>query len=283
MGDLIEGGSWLRHGAVVEDSTVGRGSFVGFRVTVRHATVGEGAQIATRARVMGTAERPVHVGDGVWIGAGAYVAPGVRLGEHSIVGAGAEVYEDVPARTISYGRPAFSRASVTTGFDQGDGIEAVLELVRKRPKRDTTRLFPDRSADADAFFDCAATLGDHVSVGRAAVMIGRPDGPSPDGGIVVGARTVLGDWLVAEGGGGLSIGADVVVGDGVTITTSTHDHRIPGRPWTAAPVHIAEGAEIGSGSTIVGPVRIGAGAQVTPGAVVTRSLAPGEISKGVFG
>jgi 2,3,4,5-tetrahydropyridine-2-carboxylate N-succinyltransferase len=283
MGDLIQGGSWLRHGVVVEDATVGSGSFVGFRVVLRHATVGEGVQVAVRARIVGTPEQPVHVGNGAWVGAGAYIAPGVRLGEHSIVGAGAEVYEDVPAGTLSYGRPAFGRASVTTTFDQGDGIEAVLELVRKRPKRDTTRLFPDGPADVNAFFDCAATLGEDVTVGRGAVMIGRPDGPSPDGGIVVGARAVLGDWLVAEGGGGLSIGADVVLGDGVTITTSTHDHRVPGRPWTAAPVHIEAGAEIGSGSTIVGPVRIGAGARVTPGAVVTRSLAPGEISKGVFG
>lgn len=283
MGDLIQAGAWLRHGVVVEESTVGRGSFVGFRVTLRHASIGVGVQIAARARVTGTAEQPVRVGDGAWIGAGAYLAPGVRIGEHAIVGAGAEVREDVPARTLAYGRPAFARASVTTAFDQGDGVEAVLELVRRRPKRDTSRLSPDRPADPDAFYDCAATLGEDVTVGRAAVMIGRPDGPSPDGGISIGSRTVLGDWLVAEGGGGLSIGPDVLVGDGVTITTSTHDHHAAGRPWTAAPVHIEAGAEIGAGATIVGPVRIGAAARVTPGAVVTRSLSPGEISKGVFG
>lgn len=283
MGDLIQGGSWLRHGVVVEDSTVGRASFVGFRVVLWHATVGVGVQIAARAQIVGTPERPVHVGDGAWIGVGAYIAPGVRLGEHSIVGAGSEVYDDVPAYTVSYGRPAFGRASVTTRFNQGEGIESVLELVSKRPKRDTARLFADGPADADAFFDCGATIGPNVTIGRAAIMIGRPDGPSPDGGITIGARATLGDWLIAEGGGGLSIGEDVVLGDGVTITTSSHDYRSPGRPWTAAPVHIAAGAAIGSGSTIVGPVRIGAGAHVTPGSVVTRSLAPDEISKGVFG
>jgi 2,3,4,5-tetrahydropyridine-2-carboxylate N-succinyltransferase len=283
VGDIVQNGTWLRHGVVVEQSTVGRRSFAGFRVLMRHATVGEGAQIAARALLDGTAARPLRVGDGAWIGAGAYIAPGVRLGEHSIVGAGAEVYDNVPAHTLSYGRPAHARATVTTRFDQGNGIEAVLELVRKRPKRDTTRLLPDGLSDPDAFFDCAATIGQDVTVGAAAVMIGRPDGPSPDGGIVVGTRAVLGDRLVAEGGGGLFIGADVVVGDDVTITTSTHDYRTPGRPWTAAPVHIAANAQIGSGATIVGPVRIGAGARVSPGAVVTRSVLPGESSKGVFG
>jgi acetyltransferase-like isoleucine patch superfamily enzyme len=283
MGDLIQGDSWLRHGAVVENSTVGRGCFVGFRVELRHTAVGDGVQIATRARVAGTPEQPVRIGDGAWIGAAAYVAPGVRIGAHAIVGAGSEVYDDVPAHTISYGRPAFGRAGVATRFDQGDGIDGVLALVRRRGKRDTTRLFPAGPADPDAFFDCAAVIGEDVTVGRGAIMIGRPDGPSPDGGIVLGARTVLGAWLVAEGGGGLRIGDDVTVGDEVTITTSTHDHRSPGRPWTAAPVHIAAGAEIGSGATILGPVSVGEGARVAPGAVLTRSVAPGEISKGVFG
>lgn len=282
MVDRIEGGSWFRHGALVADSVVGTGSFVGFRVTVRHATIGGGAQIAARARILGSPARPVRIGIGVWIGANARIAPGVEIGDHAVVGAGAEVEDDVPARTLTYGRPAAVRLPVDTRFDQGDGIEAVLALVRKRGERDTTRLSPGAPADPDAFFDCAAVLGPDVVIGRGAVLIGRPDGPSPDGGIAVGARTSLGDRLVAEGGGGLTIGERVTVGDDVTITTSTHDHRSPGRPWTAAPVHIAAGAVIGDGATIVGPVRIGARANILPGAVVTRSVAAEETSKGVF-
>jgi acetyltransferase-like isoleucine patch superfamily enzyme len=282
MADRIEDGSWFRHGAMVADSVVGTASFVGFRVTIRHATVGVGVQLAARAQVLGSAARPVRIGDGAWIGVGARIAPGVEIGDHAVVGAGSEVYEDVPAHTISYGRPAVARMTVSTRFDQGDGIEAVLALVRKRGERDTTRLLPQGQADPDAFFDCAATLGPDVAIGRGAVMIGRPDGPSPDGGITIGARSVLGDRLVAEGGGGLSIAEYVTIGDHVTITTSTHDHRSPGRPWTAAPVHNAAGALIGAGATIVGPVRIGARASIAPGAVVTRSVAAGETSKGVF-
>lgn len=42
----------------------------------------------------------------VWIGANATILPGVRLGTGSIVGAGAVVTRDVPARVIAQGVPA---------------------------------------------------------------------------------------------------------------------------------------------------------------------------------
>lgn len=42
----------------------------------------------------------------VWIGANATVLPGVRLGEGSIVGAGAVVTKDVPPRSVVVGVPA---------------------------------------------------------------------------------------------------------------------------------------------------------------------------------
>lgn len=283
MPDLFRDGCWIRHGAVVRDSTIDRGTFVGFRAEIDHAKVGRGVQIAARARLAGTGERPVRIGDGAWIGVGASIAPGVRIGEHAIVGAGSEVEHHVPPHTVCYGRPAVVRGRVETRFDDGDGIEGILALVRRRGPRDTSRLSADEPADPEAFFDCAAALGAGVTIGPAAVMIGRPDGPSPQGGITVGDRSALGGGLVAEGGGGLRIGVDAVLGAGVTITTSTHDHHVPGRPWTAAPVDIAAGVTIGTGAVIVGPVRLGAGASIAAGAVVTRSVAPGELSKGVFG
>jgi len=41
-----------------------------------------------------------------WIGAGAIILPGVKIGQYSIVGAGAVVTKDVPPRTIVAGVPA---------------------------------------------------------------------------------------------------------------------------------------------------------------------------------
>lgn len=48
----------------------------------------------------------IVVEDHVWLGAGAIVLPGVRVGAKSIVGAGSVVTRDVPAGTIVAGNPA---------------------------------------------------------------------------------------------------------------------------------------------------------------------------------
>lgn len=50
--------------------------------------------------------RPVRVGDDVWIGHGAIVMHGVSIGEGAIVAAGAVVTKDVPSYTIVAGTPA---------------------------------------------------------------------------------------------------------------------------------------------------------------------------------
>jgi acetyltransferase-like isoleucine patch superfamily enzyme len=50
--------------------------------------------------------RGVHVGVDVWIGAGAGITDGVRIGDHAVVGMGAVVTRDVPAWAIVAGVPA---------------------------------------------------------------------------------------------------------------------------------------------------------------------------------
>ena len=49
---------------------------------------------------------PIIIENGVWIGAGAIILPGVTIGPNSIVGAGSLVRKDVPPRTIVAGNPA---------------------------------------------------------------------------------------------------------------------------------------------------------------------------------
>jgi acetyltransferase-like isoleucine patch superfamily enzyme len=51
-------------------------------------------------------DRPVEIGDDVWIGAHALVLRGVKIGARAIVAAGAVVTRDVPADTIVAGNPA---------------------------------------------------------------------------------------------------------------------------------------------------------------------------------
>ena len=52
------------------------------------------------------AEKPVYIGDDVWIGGRVIILPGVRVGSHSIIGAGAVVTKDVPEWSVVAGNPA---------------------------------------------------------------------------------------------------------------------------------------------------------------------------------
>ncbi len=51
-------------------------------------------------------EKPVSIGDGSWLGANVVVLPGVTIGRHVAVGAGAIVTSDLPDRAIAVGNPA---------------------------------------------------------------------------------------------------------------------------------------------------------------------------------
>jgi len=50
--------------------------------------------------------RPVTIGSDVWIGTRVIILPGVTVGDHSILGAGAVVTKDVPEYAIMGGNPA---------------------------------------------------------------------------------------------------------------------------------------------------------------------------------
>lgn len=49
---------------------------------------------------------PIKIGDGTWIAADVYVAPGVVVGSGSVVGARSSVYKDLPAGVLAIGSPA---------------------------------------------------------------------------------------------------------------------------------------------------------------------------------
>ena len=52
------------------------------------------------------ATNQVVIDDDVWIGANAVVLPGVTIGKHSVVAAGAIVTKDVPPHSLVAGVPA---------------------------------------------------------------------------------------------------------------------------------------------------------------------------------
>lgn len=81
--------------------TIGDDSLIGHNTVI--ATLNHDLAPARRADLH---PAPVVIGNKVWIGANATVLPGVRIGDNSIVGAGAVVTKDVPANTVVVGSPA---------------------------------------------------------------------------------------------------------------------------------------------------------------------------------
>jgi maltose O-acetyltransferase len=49
--------------------------------------------------------KPVEIGSDVWIGGGAIVVPGVRIGSRAVIGAGSVVTRDIPKGVFAAGNP----------------------------------------------------------------------------------------------------------------------------------------------------------------------------------
>jgi maltose O-acetyltransferase len=77
------------------------------------AQFGPAVQIYTATHPLNAAERsagpefakPIEIGDDVWIGGGAIVCPGVRIGARSVIGAGSVVTGDIPEDVFAAGNP----------------------------------------------------------------------------------------------------------------------------------------------------------------------------------
>jgi acetyltransferase-like isoleucine patch superfamily enzyme len=86
-------------------------------LAARSVTIGDHTRLADLAAVRDTDSHavgpdepvrtaPVVIGRNVWIGRGATVMPGVTVGDHSVVAAGAVVTSDVLACSVVAGVPA---------------------------------------------------------------------------------------------------------------------------------------------------------------------------------
>jgi maltose O-acetyltransferase len=51
------------------------------------------------------AGRVVEIGDDVWVGGGAVICPGVKVGARTVIGAGSVVTRDIPAGVFAAGNP----------------------------------------------------------------------------------------------------------------------------------------------------------------------------------
>jgi maltose O-acetyltransferase len=97
--------SFINYGAIILDCAV---VSIGDDVQV-----GPGVQLLTATHPLGAETRrqrweyarPITIEDGVWLGAGVIVLPGVTIGENTVVGAGSVVTRDLPPGVLAVGNP----------------------------------------------------------------------------------------------------------------------------------------------------------------------------------
>ena len=107
----------------VGDVTIGDYTRIGIHNTIigpvcigNHVNLAQGITVTAlnhnfedaskRIDEQGISTKPVVIGDDVWIGANAVILPGVTIGKHCVVAAGAVVTKDVPDNCVIGGVPA---------------------------------------------------------------------------------------------------------------------------------------------------------------------------------
>lgn len=115
-------GSWLAFPATgAPRLTIGTRTYLGRDLTVlcaQEVTIGDDVMASDRIYIADVEARPgpagtvlgppapVRIGDGVFLGTGATILPGVTVGARSLVAAGAVVDADVPENAVVAGNPA---------------------------------------------------------------------------------------------------------------------------------------------------------------------------------
>jgi acetyltransferase-like isoleucine patch superfamily enzyme len=108
----------------------------------------------------------------------------------------------------------------------------------------------------------------------------------PHAGIRIGEDSLVGEYTVIRGQGGVTIGNRVYTSPFSQIIAVNHVFDDPDRPFvdqgiTAEGIVIEDDVWLGSGAVITDGVRVGKGAVVAAGAVVTRDVPPHTVVGGV--
>lgn len=108
----------------------------------------------------------------------------------------------------------------------------------------------------------------------------------PHAGIRIGRDSLIGEFCIVRGQGGVTIGDRVFTSPMVQILAVNHVFSDPTRPFadqgiTAEGVVIEDDVWVGAGAIITDGVRIGRGAVIAAGAVVTRDVPAHTVAAGV--
>ena len=108
----------------------------------------------------------------------------------------------------------------------------------------------------------------------------------PNAGIKIGQNSLIGEYTVIRGQGGVTIGDRVYTSPFTQIIAVNHVFDDPNRPFveqgiTAEGIVIEDDVWLGSGAVITDGVRVGKGSVVAAGAVVTNDVQPHTVVGGV--
>ena len=107
------------YGAALNMLKIGKGVFVNSNLLAMARggiTIGDHVRIAANVQLISNNHdpydlnvltcKPVEIADYAWLGAGATILPGVRVGTHAVIGAASVVTKDVPDYGVAVGNPA---------------------------------------------------------------------------------------------------------------------------------------------------------------------------------
>jgi acetyltransferase-like isoleucine patch superfamily enzyme len=129
-------------------------------------------------------------------------------------------------------------------------------------------------------------LGERTIVMHGAVLHVYNFRGLPNSGIQVGEDSLIGEYSIIRGQGGVTIGDRVYTSPFTQIIAVNHVFDDPDQPFieqgiTAEGIVIEDDVWLGAGSVITDGVRIGKGAVVAAGAVVTKDVPPHTVVGGV--
>ncbi|OOQ57917.1 hypothetical protein BC343_13320 [Mucilaginibacter pedocola] len=129
-------------------------------------------------------------------------------------------------------------------------------------------------------------LKDNVTIARNSTILCTGVIAHKGIGVSIGNNTGINENAFIGGQGGIEIGDNVIIGPGVKIFSENHvfadaDVIIKNQGVTRVGVVIKDNCWIGAGVTIIDGVTIGEGCVIAAGSVVTRSVPPNSIARGV--
>jgi acetyltransferase-like isoleucine patch superfamily enzyme len=169
-----------------------------------------------------------------------------------------------------------------------DGLAAIESRVRLR-FADHIRLGHGVYLDENVYLHACPQgieIGTRTIVMHGALLHVYNFRDMPQSGIKIGSDSLIGEYSVIRGQGGVQIGDRVYTSPFTQIIAVNHVFDDPNHPFveqgiTAEGIVIEDDVWLGAGAIITDGVRVGKGAVVAAGAVVTKDVPPHTVVGGV--